>query len=251
MKFAIKSIVAAAAFVAAGMANAAIINVPTDGSTITSGVTVTGSGALSFHVDLLAALDVGQVEVTGYGAATSTVVKDVDGFYTEATASAPMTSLMMDTATGIIQSAATTGGATQTSPAIKKISTGGTLTVTDLNVDMANKKVFATIIGANGVGTLNNFYLWDIATITGATTFAGAGTYNTKLSGLSITTAGFNTFVQALGLLTTGKNALAGVTDYGVINSTIIAKAVPEPSTYALMALGLVGMAVVARRRAK
>lgn len=252
--FTIKSIVAAAAFVAAGVANAAVINVPTDGATVTMGVTVTGTGALSFHADLLAALDVGQVSVEGFGAATATVIKDIDGFYVEASASAPMTSLNIDTVTGNLLSVATIGGATQTSPVVKKVSTGGTLTVSDLNVDLTAKKVFATIIGANGVGTLSNVYLWDIGTITGATSFAGAGTYNTELSGLSITTEGFNLFVKSLGLLTTGKNALAGVTDYGTISSTIVATAVPavpEPATYAYLIGGLAIVGMSLRRRAK
>ncbi|MES2089815.1 MAG: PEP-CTERM sorting domain-containing protein, partial [Pseudomonadota bacterium] len=116
--------------------------------------------------------------------------------------------------------------------------------------------VFATIIGANGVGTLSNVYLWDIGTITGATSFAGVGTYNTELSGLSITTEGFNLFVKSLGLLTTGKNALAGVTDYGTISSTIIATAapvpaVPEPATYAYLIGGLAIVGMSLRRRAK
>ncbi|MDE2434542.1 MAG: PEP-CTERM sorting domain-containing protein, partial [Burkholderiales bacterium] len=106
------------------------------------------------------------------------------------------------------------------------------------------------IVGANGVGTLNNFYLWDITTITGATNVA-AGTSLTALSGLKITTAGFTAFSTALGLTSIGQGALAGVTDFGAISSSLTATAVPEPSTYALMALGLVGISVVARRRAK
>jgi hypothetical protein len=49
---------------------------------------------------------------------------------------------------------------------------------------------------------------------------------------------------------------MQGITNYGSIASTITAKAgttpaVPEPSTYALMGLGLAGIAAVARRRAK
>ncbi len=118
------------------------------------------------------------------------------------------------------------------------------------------------LIGANGVGTLNHFYLWDIASITGNTTFAGHGSYNTQISGLSITGEGFNVFVKSLGLPTTGKNALAGVTAYGSIQSSIYARpvlvtephpwnweptgSVPEPSTYMYTMMGL-----ALRRKAK
>ena len=249
MKFAIKSIVATAAFIAVGAVSAAPVTLAANG--ISNDVQfISGSGSLSFSADLLGALDTGKVAVAGYGAATATVTKDADGYYIEASASAPVTTLTVDSVTNTVLSAATTGGATQTSPVLKSVSSGGSLTVTDLNVDLANKKVYANIIGANGVGTLTNFYLWDIANITGATAMV-PGTSVTTISGLSITTAGFNTFVQALGLLSLGKGALATVTDFGTITSTIVATQVPEPSTYALMAMGLVGMAVVARRRAK
>ncbi|MGC4059596.1 MAG: PEP-CTERM sorting domain-containing protein [Aquabacterium sp.] len=253
MKFA-KTLIAASAFAVASLASAASVTVPSN--TAYNGLSFSGSGTLSFSADLLGALDTGKVTVANYGSATTVATKDSDGYYSSVSAAAPITSLTIDSSSMAVLGAATSGGATQTAPVLKSVSSGGSLTVTDLNVDLAAKKVYATLIGGNGVGTLTNVYLWDIGSITGATSVTGAGTFTTTLSHLSITADGLNKFTQSLGLLTLGKSALSGVTDFGVITSTIVAKAspvntIPEPSTYALMGLGLVGMSLVARRRHK
>jgi hypothetical protein len=82
------------------------------------------------------------------------------------------------------------------------------------------------------------------------------------LSGLKVTQAGFDFFINALGIPAGGTayNTLAAVNNtaegWGSLKSTINFTArevlpVPEPSTYALMGLGLVGISLVARRRAK
>lgn len=235
---------AASMLVAAGMAQAASVTIPT--GTAYNGLVLEPKAAhFSFSADVLGTLDTAKTSVASYGAANTTVLKDTDGFYIEAAESAPITSLTIDTGTGSVQSFTTTGGFSLSTPTLKNVSSGGSLTVTDLNIDLANKKVYATLIGGNGVGTFNHLYLWDIASITGVTNVQSTGTYTTTLAGLSITTEGFNKFATSLGLLNLGKSALVGVTDYG----TITVVAVPEPSTSVLMGLGLAGLLISKRRR--
>ena len=224
---------------------------------VNGGATFTGSGALTFSADLLGALDTGKIAASAYGAATPTILKDTDGFYTSIQVSAPMATLSLDTDTLEVVGVGTKGGLTLTAPVVKSVSSGGSLTVTDIKADLSSKTIFATIIGANGVGTVNNMALWHFS---GLSSQSG-GPVTATITGLSITPQGLDAFSKSLGLQSLGWATVNGVTDFGTITTILAANvldtppplwhvsSIPEPSTYALMGLGLVGLTAMKRRR--
>ena len=293
MKFALKSIVVAAAFVAAGAASAVTV---TPGQTF-MGLTASGSGQLSFGSELIVALDTAKMNMVETAPAVGQISKDADGYYIQAAVAAPITALTIDDLSHDVVAASTAGGANLSANYLKGVTIGGNLTVDNLRIDLTSRRVYADMTsnayttsgntgavnasqpanGAHGPNALNaagatkltNVYLWDVmgkaqydadmaflgydssTAIVGTTHISGAGTYVNELNGLKITAEGLTAFTKGFGLLKTGQDALKGVNDFGTITSTIVATAVPEPTTYALMGLGLVGLSLVARRKAK
>ncbi|MDO9234748.1 MAG: PEP-CTERM sorting domain-containing protein [Aquabacterium sp.] len=209
-----------------------------------------GLSTLTLSNDLLGALDSGKVALSPFGGAVADVIKDVDGYYTKAAFASHVTRLTIDGGNNVLD-AYSDGGSTQTHPALRSVSIGGFLTLHHLWNDMETKTVHATLEGGNGVGTITDIAVWNIGKMDGIRPMNAAGDYTSTLSQLSITSSALDAFSKSLGLLTLGKSALAGVTDFGSITSTIHVgtAAVPEPSTYAMLGIGLLGMTVLARRR--
>ena len=263
MQYTLKTLAAAALIASIGVAQAAPVTTAVGESNTFNGQTLKlegGTGTLAFSESLLAALNVGSVSVTAVEPATVTGTPAGN----DVKAAAPITSVTADDVTGVVTGVATAGGALQTAPVVPFISGGGTLAVTNLNVDLTNKRIYADLTGAFGgaangtpapagdaITTISNFYLWDYANITGATTVEGPGTFATSITGLKITQSGYNHFVSALRLGQFGTAALQSVTDYGSISSSITVAAVPEPSTYAMAIAGLALVGVAARRARK
>jgi hypothetical protein len=120
-----------------------------------------------------------------------------------------------------------------------------------------------SLLAADPVAAMTKDGFTNVQKFTDASGEYYTATANNAITGLSIiggsTGTAFNFFVNSLGLLPNGKLALAGVTDWGRLDSSLQisfgrmgpVSDLPEPSTYALMGLGLVGLGVAARRRAK
>jgi PEP-CTERM motif len=122
----------------------------------------------------------------------------------------------------------------------------------DFTINLTTNTISALASGSNGLATSRQ----DVFSFHPSSTIKldGAGTYNINLKDVLFAPAGVNAMTQALGLSDSGSALVESVFLGSFVASVTVAYTappapIPEPSTYALMGLGLLAISFATKRR--
>lgn len=200
---------------------------------------------LQFSEDAIGGLELGGITVTPTGYTTDLG----NGAY-----NFPISSLTLD-----LLAFKPTKGVAQGSGLTMTSTRGGSLSLANLTLDFKTNNVLADVTTTAGTQTQFKVYSFDLTKPLYLNTKGGLS-LDLSVSHLTLTEEAATLFASALKLPPVVATILKAV-DFGTIDNKIrpairwdglgAAAPVPEPSTYALMGLGLAGVAFVARRRAR
>lgn len=199
----------------------------------------------------------------------SGAVVNASGFvYGDTGVTIPNASAVLDDA-NVVTSVSASGAPITVSMPSNFASSGGSLSLQNLSLQIADPthvNVYADVSGSNGLASQTHMLLWNSTGLTAGSdttvTLANKDTFQFTLSDLNLTDAGKSALAQGLGLnsIGSGPDLFGGVGSYGSLTVSMkfydntlggSTTPVPEPSTYALMLLGLGVAGLAARRRAR
>lgn len=139
-------------------------------------------------------------------------------------------------------------GLTGATSGLRLTASGTTLDITGVSYDNVAKSLSA-VLSVNGAQQYSGVFLTTASVTLGETFNATTGTGLLTTGNLNLSSGAASTLVSAFGLPSFYAGLATGV-NFGNLKVDVLSPtAVPEPSTYAMMGLGLVGMGFVARRR--
>lgn len=249
--------------------------------TLSHGYVLGGQGAITLDSDTLGFFD----DITNarfVTTASTYVVAPLDevtqSFFNSITIPVSVASVTIDTVSKQLLGVGLQGGALAVNPVRKGVSDGGSISITNMSLDLAARQIRGTVSGANGVGQVNDVALFDLTQVQVSVDASDANPVCMGVLSCGLGLGGLQTYGFHLQLSDMALNAQArdlilqgmGVAPHPVfaaiftnmsfpfasmsldtslaVTPGYFAASVPEPGTYALMGLGLAGV-LLARRR--